>query len=289
MKCPHCYSRGTRKRGIRNELQRWSCRSCDKWFCEPKERVKRVIVTPDKHFPIHDRAAINVLCQAIEIIKPDAYVDLGDMLEGESVSHWRWKRKKRPPLEYQIPLIEKEIEEANKGIDQIDEALDKAGVKEKHITMGNHDQWFEHFVEEYPFLTQYKFKNVIKADERVYKITECGKLLKMGKLHFYHGHHFAGVQHTRNHLLRYGCNLIYGHHHDIQQSSVTHIDGTKSAWSIGCLKRMDSETNHWLGGREHNWSHGFAVIDFYDGGFFNVQPIVIQNGRTSIWGQMIEG
>ena len=43
-----------------------------------KNIVSRAIVTPDKHFPLHDEAAINVVCQAIEIIKPDTYIDLGD-------------------------------------------------------------------------------------------------------------------------------------------------------------------------------------------------------------------
>ena len=41
--------------------------------------VKRAVVTPDKHFPLADMPAINVLCQAIEIVKPDIYVDLGDV------------------------------------------------------------------------------------------------------------------------------------------------------------------------------------------------------------------
>ena len=34
--------------------------------------VKRVIVTPDKHFPLHDQKSINCLKQTIEIVKPDA-------------------------------------------------------------------------------------------------------------------------------------------------------------------------------------------------------------------------
>ncbi len=33
------------------------------------EMVQRAIVTPDKHFPLHDKAAINVVCKAIEIVK----------------------------------------------------------------------------------------------------------------------------------------------------------------------------------------------------------------------------
>ena len=40
--------------------------------------VKRVIVTPDKHFPLHDQPAINCLKKTIEKVKPEAYVDLGD-------------------------------------------------------------------------------------------------------------------------------------------------------------------------------------------------------------------
>ena len=43
--------------------------------------IKRVVVTPDKHFPLHDVSAIKVLCKAIEIVKPDAYIDLGDVGE----------------------------------------------------------------------------------------------------------------------------------------------------------------------------------------------------------------
>ena len=36
--------------------------------------IKRAIVTPDKHFPLHDARAINVVCKAIELVKPDIYI-----------------------------------------------------------------------------------------------------------------------------------------------------------------------------------------------------------------------
>ena len=65
--------------------------------------VKRAIVTPDKHFPLHDVKSINILCKTIEIVRPDIYVDLGDVGEWEAFSHWKWKRKKKPPLEYILP------------------------------------------------------------------------------------------------------------------------------------------------------------------------------------------
>lgn len=250
--------------------------------------VKRAIVTPDKHFPYHDRAAINVVVKAIKAVKPDIYVDLGDVGEWESVSHWQWRKKKRPPLEYQLPYVEKEIEAVNKGMDIIDDALKKAGTKDKHFAEGNHDDWLNRFVEENPYLKGYNFKDAVKLKERGYKYYPVGEVFKIGHLHFYHGHHFAGINHARNHLLRLGGNIMYGHHHDIQQSTVTHMDGPKSAWSIGCLKDMTSEANAWLGNRQHNWQHAFAIVNFY-GDDFNVQLCSIINGKTVVDGKLIDG
>jgi len=251
--------------------------------------VRRAIVTPDKHFPLADIPAIKVVCKAIEIVKPDIYIDLGDVGEWHGCSHWQWKKKKRPPLEYQLPFIEKDIIDVNKGMDIIDEALDKVKCKEKHMIEGNHDDWMNRFVDEHPYLKEKRFEKCVNLKQRGYKYHPAGEYMKIGKLAFYHGHHFAGIQHSRNHLLRLGTNIMYGHHHDIQQSSVTHLDGQKSAWSIGCLKDMSQEQNAWLGGRNHNWSHAFAIVDFYEDGLFTVHVIQIINGKTSLWGEVIDG
>ena len=254
-----------------------------------KGAVKRAIVTPDKHFPLADIPAIKVVCKAIEIVKPDIYIDLGDVGEWHGCSHWQWKKRKRPPLEYQLPFIEQDIIDVNKGMDIIDESLDKVKCKERHMIEGNHDDWMNRFVEEHPYLNEMRFETCVNLKKRGYKYHQAGKYLKIGKLAFYHGHHFAGIQHSRNHLLRLGTNVMYGHHHDIQQSSVTHLDGQKSAWSIGCLKDMSQEQNTWLGGRNHNWSHAFAIVDFYEDGLFTVHVIQIINGKTSLWGEVIDG
>ena len=106
-----------------------------------KVGVKRIIVTPDKHFPLHDQPSINVLKRTIEIVKPDAYVDLGDVGEWSAFSAWRFKRRKAPPLEYLIEDFDKDIKDVNAGMDQIDEALDKVNCDEKYLTEGNHDNW----------------------------------------------------------------------------------------------------------------------------------------------------
>jgi|TARA_B100000315_G_scaffold102929_1_gene94380 hypothetical protein len=251
--------------------------------------VRRGVISPDKHFPLHDKGAISCLTKSIEIIKPDFYIDLGDIGEFSSVAHWQWKKKRRPPLEYQLPFVYDDIKVVNKHMDVIDEALDKVSCTEKYLMEGNHDDWLNRFVYENPYLGDIMFKEAMNLDERGYKYFPMGKYLKIGKLYYYHGNHFAGITHARNHLLKLGANVMYGHHHDIQQNSVTHLDGVKSAWSIGCLKDMSDEKNDWLMHRKHNWSHAFAVVDYFQGGLFTVHVVQIINGKTSLWGQLIEG
>ena len=254
-----------------------------------KNPVRRAVVTPDKHFPYHDKAAINVLCQTIEIVKPDIYIDLGDVGEWEHFSHWKWKKKKKPPLEFMIPELETDVIDVNKGMDIIDESLDKINCKEKYITEGNHDDWLNMFVNEHPYVSKYRFENAVKLSERGYEYYPFGKHLKIGKLYFYHGHQYGGQYHTANHLRKLGCNIMYGHWHDLQQMSVTHMDGPKSAWSIGCLKDMSSEKNEWLSNRKINWAHAFAIVDFFENGYFTVHIIQVIDGKTSLWGELLNG
>lgn len=254
-----------------------------------KSALKRAVVTPDKHFPYADMPAINVVCKAIELVKPDIYIDLGDTGEWENFSHWKWKRKRKPPLEMLIPQLETDVIDVNDGMDIIDESLDKVGCEEKHFCEGNHELWLQMFVEEHPYVPQYATENALKLKERGYKFHPCGKLLKIGKMNFYHGHHYGGQYHAANHLRKLGGNVMYGHWHDVQYMSATHMDGAKGAWSIGCLKDMSADKNAWLGNRKINWGHAFAIVDFYDKGRFTVDVVQIIDGKATVWGELIDG
>jgi hypothetical protein len=145
------------------------------------------------------------------------------------------------------------------------------------------------FVEEHPYVSQYTTQNALKLKERGYKFHPCGKLLKIGKMNFYHGHHYGGQYHAANHLRKLGGNVMYGHWHDVQYMSATHMDGAKGAWSIGCLKDMSADKNAWLGNRKINWGHAFAIVDFYDKGKFTVDVVQIIDGKATVWGELIDG
>ena len=90
---------------------------------------ERGIIVPDQHFPLQDDAAINCVVKAIKKVKPDVFVNLGDVGEWESVSAWRYKDKKLPPLEYQIPIIDEDVRLVNEGLDIWDDALEQVGCK----------------------------------------------------------------------------------------------------------------------------------------------------------------
>jgi predicted phosphodiesterase len=252
------------------------------------EVIKRAVVIPDQHFPLHSQEAVNVVLKAIKMVKPDLFINLGDVGEFSTVSSWKYKKVKRPPLEYQIPLIDAEIKAINEGIDQFDAVLDKVGCKERYICAGNHDEWLDAFVDMYPYMGDYTFKKACKWVERGYKYREYNQPLKIGKLTFIHGA-YTTMYHAKKHLEAYGENIIYGHVHDVQRHTLTKLGGTIGAWSLGCLKNMSAGKNKWLRGRLHNWVHAFAIVDWFNDGNFRVDVVEIHKGKTTVWGKKING
>ena len=250
------------------------------------EIKRRAIVIPDQHFPIHDQKAVNVVLKAIEIVKPDTFINLGDCGEWESVSAWKFKGKKLPPLEFQLPLIDKEIKQVNKGLDQFDKVLDEVECEKRYILAGNHDEWLDAFVERYPYMKEYTFRKACNWDERAYKYLPYNYPLTIGKLTFIHGA-YATVNHAKKHLDSYGTNIMYGHTHDVQRYTSTKLDGTIGSWSMGCLKDMSRTKNGWLRGRLHNWSHAFAIVEWFTDETFRVDVCEIHKGKTSVWGEMV--
>tara|TARA_Y100000589_G_scaffold80859_4_gene74778 strand:+ start:6041 stop:6817 length:777 start_codon:yes stop_codon:yes gene_type:complete len=250
---------------------------------------KTAIVTPDKHFPLHDKRAISIVCQAIEIVKPDIYVDLGDTGEWEYFSTHYWKGRNAKPMEDLMPLLDLDVKAVNAGMDWIDESLDKVKTKERHFVQGNHEVWLDKFVVRHPYLTQYKTQNALRLKERGYKFHPYNrkKCLKLGKLNFTHGK-YTTKYHSQKHLEHYGESIMYGHTHDLQRHTATKAGGTISSWSLGCLKDIKADED-WLGGRLTNWNHAFAIVNWLKGGNFTVEVVEIINGTASLWGKTING
>ena len=252
--------------------------------------VRRAIVTPDKHFPVADMKAIDAVCQAIEIVKPDTYIDLGDTGDWEKFSNHYWKNREKPPMSILYKMYDKEIRQVNDGMDIIDKALDNVKCKERHFLEGNHEQWLDNVVIKYPYLTHYKPENALRLEERGYKYwPRIGKDLEIGKITFIHGK-YVPIHHAKKHVVKYKCNIIYGHTHDVQRFTDTKKKHeVVTAWSLGCLKDLSPAKNGWLNGNLTNWSHAFAIVDWFSNGEFKVEVVEIKKGRTTVWGNLIEG
>lgn len=255
-----------------------------------RRQIKRAIVLPDIHVPLHSKPAMSCVYQAMEIVKPDAMILLGDVAELESVSMWQWKKKKRPHLDDQLKLVDKELKVSNKLLDNIDCACDLSGVVDKFYCEGNHEVWLDNFIEENPHLEdKYGVENAFKLDERNYQYYPYGKYLTIGDLNFYHGGHYAGIYHAMNHVKHLASNVMYAHHHDVAREGLASMRGVHAAWCIGSLKQYNSESNKWLKGRKVNWSHAFAIVDWFNSGKFKVEVVDITAGKTAVWGNFIDG
>ena len=183
-------------------------------------------------------------------------------------------------------LINEEIKQRNEGLARIDKILDQIKCKKKQFAQGNHEKWFDHFVEENPYLKHYHSRKAFKFDERGYEWFDYGEVFKVfgSKLYAYHGGHFMGIAHARTHALQMGCNIIYGHTHDSQKAVITHISGPHMAYSMGCLADMNKE---YLKGRPTNWTHNVGIIDIYNNNNFNLIVLDIVDGVTSYGGKII--
>jgi len=62
-----------------------------------------------------------------------------------------------------------------------DKALDKVKCTNKYMLEGNHDDWTNRFVEKYPYMSRFAFKNSCKIKERGYKFYGYNRPLKIGK------------------------------------------------------------------------------------------------------------
>tara|TARA_Y100000593_G_C4313278_1_gene339470 strand:+ start:490 stop:1257 length:768 start_codon:yes stop_codon:yes gene_type:complete len=254
--------------------------------------MKKAVVIPDQHFPIHDKGAFGCVLKTIELVKPEIVINIGDVGEWEVVSHWA-KKYSSLDLGFHLPLIDFEIGQVNEELDKIDEICNKLKIKERYVTTGNHDIWLDQFVEnkvgEHSVLKDYTFLEACHWKSRGWEVLPMMKPLTIGKLSFIHGA-FTNMYHTKKHLDTYGASIIYGHTHTCQNFVKSRLDaGTIGAWSIGTIKSLKAKDNNFLRGRLHNWQHSVTIVNFWSNGNFQVEPIFINKGKCSVWGNEING
>jgi hypothetical protein len=255
------------------------------------------LICPDRHHAPPgdeeggiDPAAFSCMLQGIDIIKPDGFIDLGDIGEWSSCSPWQYKRRSRPPVKFLVQELMKDVMAVNKGQDDVDEALARVNCKRKIQILGNHEVWPQNMMDEWKDIMDPRFKleNLLQLKERGYACVPYGDYVRLGKLFVYHGGHCSSHKyHTAQHLRELGASVMYGHQHDYQVTKVGHLgQGLHAAWCIGFL---GNARKPFMKGKPTNWSHNFGVVHVEKDGSFHVEVIEIFNGSCYIQGKKVTG
>jgi hypothetical protein len=257
--------------------------------------VKRIVAAFDTHYgfervggqkkPIHNSKAIGAMMAFVSDFKPDIFVHGGDGLDCGAVSHWN--KGKRKSVEG-LRLIE-DAREARKGlIEPINSVLPKSAQKVYHL--GNHEDWLEDLLEEYPGL-----EGLVGVDEMLgltetgWTIIPQGGVSKFGKLYFAHGDNVGGKHVAHQAVLDYERSIRIGHHHTYQtftKVSAIDISDSRTGVAVPCLCNRGPSYGR---NKPNRWVNGFLAGYIFPDGSFTDTVIVVVNGRFHWNGKTYKG
>lgn len=248
--------------------------------------VFRVLVQPDTHVPEHDEIAVNAFLKFADFYQPHGYINLGDFMEMGSVSHW-------DPKDAKPRRFTPEVKTAKSLLARTDRALGPQCIY-KRFLIGNHEDWLEQYLvnrisEVYDGIEEVgvnlRVQDFLGLKDLGYRVIPLNEILRLGDLHFIHGF-YTNIHHAKKHLDVFGCNLMYGHLHDVQSHSGVSVKGVHEAISIGCLRMLNAP---FMRGKPNNWSHCFGIVEYrIDGSYTRYTPIIV-NGRFSFGGRTFDG
>lgn len=237
----------------------------------PKDQ--RVVVELfDMHVPFN--IPLEPVFKYLEDLKKEYWkLDLvlgGDQLDLAAISHWN--KDNRRVVEGM--RLQDDIDKMNAILDR----LDKICLGDKYWFMGNHEDWMNQFVDQYPALEGVlDLEKMLRLKERGYKIIPINKYVKIGKFYYIHGI-TTSAYHARATVQRVGRTVIYGHCHNVQSFTVcSPIDSRDihRGISMPCLCTLQPLYGK---NRQNNWSNGFGV-SFINGDICQHHIIDIFNNR----------
>lgn len=246
---------------------------------QEKDRLKNQkglhVVIGCVHLPAVNKAFFSSFLSFLEDVKSDlkGIHLIGDIIDCKSLS--------THDLGQVIDTtLEKEYDESNKCLDEIDKRL-PAGI-EKNYLWGNHEDRFSRMIKR---VDMAKFGGALlsptkggKFIERGYTVQEDYKNAKiqLGKyLDLIHGEYIVSNA-AKKHLDVYKKSIMFAHTHKIG----THFDCDKAAFNIGWMgDSEDSAFNYCSRITKSQWQNGFAVVQVDADGFYHVQIVQYYNNR----------
>jgi predicted phosphodiesterase len=251
------------------------------------EKIKRWLVLTDMHCPYEDKKSLAAVEAFMADHRFDGYLNLGDFVDLNCISshnknNLRAVEGQRIRLEYDAAAIvldrhQKLIRANNKDADFV-------------FIEGNHEYRAERYIDANPQMEgMMEVPTCLEFGRRKIKWVPYwskGTTYKIGKATFIHGK-YGGEHHAKKHVTKFGCNIFYGHIHDVQchSAEMLGIDNTMVGQSLGCLCLPQK----YMRGGPDKWQQAFAVFEFFPDGNFTYNVVRIFRNRFSYHGKVYQG
>ena len=245
----------------------------------PKAGITHLVGLFDIHYPYENMPALREVFNYISDAQPNVVVLGGDVVDLDMLHNKASRR------EVENKRLLRDFDYAKRRLSVLRERIPNAKIYQLE---GNHDERSERYIDDHPELEgMLEIPTVLGlADLGIEYVPSWrqGEILTVGKANFIHGQ-YANKNHAFSTVDNYGCNMFYGHIHDIQSASkILHgDDSTLIAQSCGCLCRYDMP---YLMGRPTKWQNAFLNMYLQPNGFFNHQVVSIFKNRFVVDGRM---
>jgi hypothetical protein len=234
---------------------------------------------PKIHIPTRD-ACLDFMSRN----KIDGIVLGGDQNDNEEISH---HNKGKTSIEAGGSVTENYIlcdQQLLTPLERVSPRADKTWMD------GNHCDWAYQYLEEHPQMRgAIEPDKALRLKERGWRYLRCGSIFRVGKLNFIHGETLNGKYHAQTAVDRYCSNVVYGHFHTIQSAIKVLPHDANQRWAAWSMPAMCQLNPTYLRNKPTCWVNGFGIIEFFEGGHFNVSQIVVDKGRFSYGGRVYRG
>lgn len=255
-----------------------------------KMDIQHVLVLPDTHLPWEDERTIWAIEKFMASRKWDTLIHLGDLMDLGCISHWNEGKLQTIAMQTQL---EDDFCLAESYLDRWLKILreNNTDVKFKYI-QGNHEHWLKQMMERFPSLEMtLDITRRLRLKERGIEWVPFWEdhrhIVRVGKANFIHGEYVNDL-HAKKHVLRYGCNIYYGHTHDVQEYSLVHRgdESTLVGKSLGTISRYDMP---YTKNKPNNWQQAIAYFTVYPDGMYTEHTIRIFKHRFEADGVVYDG
>lgn len=233
----------------------------DKIYSEDKvlEPDEKIFINSDLHVPKHSKPVLEIQNAYIKDYKPNVFINLGDILNSESLNHHKMSKNEVITSSYL-----EELSSLDWILNQMSSWADK-----KYLMLGNHERFIQDFHRKFPQLKEILFNTLINLiEDQKYSVIKFKDVLVMNDVKFIHGDMKMYGQKGGGFMSKVSNTfkppVIVGH---------LHYCGVKSGcYMVGLSGQYDQEYNEV---NASNWIHGFGICNQYKGvSFVSTIPII---------------